>query len=278
MPPVSRRSLLASSLALVGTACFSMRQGAPPVARTPIPGPGATVSPTDPTIDAGAVDFFADRDRILAYRARPRGRGPFPSLLLLPDGRGLGPNAKEMARRLAKGGYLALALDFLSRSGGTDNAGDLTSITTLLNRLSPERAAGDVAAAVRYLEGLDFVDKGALGLFGLDYGATVAWVAAAEQPQVRSVVVVGGDPPSAVRLARIKAPVLGLYAEYDRRQVASVPQIEEAARRAGVSFTAVIINGVERGFLNEANVEYNEAKAREAWERIVAFVERTLRG
>lgn len=277
MHAVSRRSLLVSSLALAGTACFGVRQAAPPATRTPIPGPGTPVSPSDPAIDAGAVDFLVDRDRILAYRARPRGRGPFPSLLLLPDGRGLGPNAKEMARRLAKGGYLALAIDFLSRSGGTDNAGDLAAISTLLNRLPPDRAAGDVVAAARYLEGLDFVDKGALGLFGLDYGATVAWVAASELPQVRAVVVVGGEPPSAARLARIKAPVLGLYAEYDRRQVAAVPQLEEAARRAGITFTAVIVKGVERGFLNEANVEYNEAGARQAWERAVMFFETTLR-
>jgi carboxymethylenebutenolidase len=236
------------------------------------------VSPTDPAIDAGAVDFSADRDRILAYRARPRGRGPFPSIILLPDGRGLSPNVKEMARRLAKGGYLALAIDFLSRSGGTDNAGDLFAISALLNRLSPERAAGDVVAAVGYLEGLDFVDKGALGLFGMDYGATVAWVAAADLGQLRALVVVGGDPPAAARLGRIKAKVLGIYAEYDRRQTTSLPALEEAARRAGVSFTPVTVKGVERGFLNEANVEYNEAAAREAWDRAVIFLETTLRG
>ncbi|GIW07355.1 MAG: carboxymethylenebutenolidase [Dehalococcoidia bacterium] len=276
--PVSRRWLLSSALVIAGAGCFSIRQGATSAARTPVPGPGATVSPNDPAIDAGAVDFAAERDRILAYRARPRGRGPFPTILLLPDGRGLSPYAKEMARRLAKGGYLTLAIDFLSRSGGTDNAGDLTALTALLNRITPDRAAGDVAAAVHYLEGLDFVDKGALGLFGLDYGGTVAWVAAAGLSQIRAAVVVGGDPPAASRLAQIKAAVLGIYAEYDRRQIAALPALEEATRRAGVSFTPVIVKGVERGFLNEANVEYNEAGAREAWERAVTFFETKLRG
>jgi len=275
---LSRRSLVLGVLLFGSAGCFSVRQGAPSVVRTPVPGPGATVSPRDPAIDAGAVDFPADRDRILAYRARPRGRGPFPSILLLPDGRGLGPNAKEMARRLAKGGYLALAIDFLSRSGGTDNVGDFSSVSALLNRQPPERAAADVAAAVRYLEGLDFVEKGALAVFGLDYGASVAWVAASELEQLRAAVVVGGDPPSASRLGRIKAKVLGIYAEYDRRQMNNLPALEEATRRAGVSFTPVVIGGVDRGFLNEANVEYREAAAREAWNRAVTFLETTLKG
>ncbi|GIW11156.1 MAG: hypothetical protein KatS3mg061_2213 [Dehalococcoidia bacterium] len=242
-----------------------------------MPGPGETVSPNDPALDAGWVDFPFERDRVIAYRARPRGRGPFPTILLLPDNRGLSQPIQQMARRLAKGGYLALAPDYLWRTGGTDAAGDLTAVTTLLSRLAPERIAQDVGAAVRYLEGLDFVAKSALGVFGLDLGATVAWIAAADFPQLKANVVVGGDPPSASRLQRIKGEVLGIYAEYDRRQMDALPPLEEAARRAGVRFTSVIIKGVERGFLNEANIEYQERGAREAWERAMAFFEMQLR-
>ncbi|MFN8535014.1 MAG: dienelactone hydrolase family protein [Dehalococcoidia bacterium] len=278
MPPVSRRWVVgAAGLALAGAGCFSTQRDSS-VRRTPVPGPGATVSPSDPAIDAGAVDFPVERDRILAYRARPRGRGPFPSLLVLPDNRGLSSSAKELARRFAKGGYLALAIDFLSRSGGTDNAGDLTAVNALLNRQPLERAAQDVVAATRYLESLDFVNANALGAVGADFGATVGWIAATELSQLKALVVVGGDPPASNRMSRIKAAVLGIYAAYDRRQIAAIDPLKEAMARAGAMFTYSIIPGVERGFFNELNVEYNEAGAREAWDRILSFLENTVSG
>ena len=81
------------------------------------------VSPDDPAIEARMVDFKSSADNITAYLAKPKGNGPFPIVLICHENRGLTDHIKDVARRSAKAGFASLAIDLLSREGGTDKVG-----------------------------------------------------------------------------------------------------------------------------------------------------------
>jgi carboxymethylenebutenolidase len=276
----SRRSFLELSLstsALLVAACSSSTGAASGPTPGPIPGPGATVSPEDKSMDAGEVDFGQNRDRIIGYRARPKSRGPFPAVLLLHDNRGLTEHMRDVTRRLAKVGYVAMTMDFLSRSGGTDNTGDFTSVSQAMSRLDRTRATGDAKASVTYLEGLDFVQKDRVGVVGFDFGGDIAFLLAEDSSDPKAIVGFYAANPSLNNVNKISAPILAIYPENDTRLSAGIPQLEDAMKKANKVFEYKVYPGTSRGFHNNEGQTFNLDAAQDAWTRTVGFLDRYLK-
>lgn len=127
---------------------------------------GVTVPPDDPALEASMTSFPSATIQVLGYLARPKGGGPYPAVLIIHENRGLLEHFKDVARRLAKNGYVGLAVDLLSHEGGTAKFVDLAQGTTALAQTPPERHVETMNAAVRHLQGLPSVRRDRVGTMG----------------------------------------------------------------------------------------------------------------
>jgi len=132
----------------------------PAVQLEPVPGAQSPLSVPegDPAVVSSEVTFTSQGDEIMAYLARPAADGVYAAVLVCHENRGLVPHIQDVARCFAKAGYVALAIDLLSREGGTA-AVDRDQVPALLSGASAERHVADFAAGLDYLQNLDYADS-----------------------------------------------------------------------------------------------------------------------
>ncbi len=160
-----------SSPAATATGAAAASPTALPPTPPPPSGPGVTVQPDDAAIQAAEVRFKGPASEIIAYLSRPKGTGPFPGVIVIHENRGLVEHIKDVTRRYAKEGFVALAVDLVSRRGGSA-AGDANTIPGFLGSAPPEDLISDLLAGVDYLKGQSFVRATALGVIGFCFGGT----------------------------------------------------------------------------------------------------------
>jgi carboxymethylenebutenolidase len=245
----------------------SVQPGAAPEARSPL-----SVPEDDPAVQAEDVTFASGSDEISAYLARPAEAGVYPAIMICHENRGLTPHIEDVARRFAKEGYVALAIDLLSREGGTA-AHNRDEVPGLLTDAGPERHVSDFMAGFEYLQGLDYVDGGRIGMTGYCFGGGITWRVATALPELRAAVPFYGPAPDLAAVPNIQAAVLGVYAENDDRITSGVPALEEALQAAGVTYQINIYPGVDHAFHNDTGERYNEEQATQAWEDTLAWFE-----
>ena len=199
--------------------------------------------------------------------------GKIPAVVVVHENRGLNPYIEDVARRLAKAGFIALAPDGLTSVGGypgNDEAG-----RELQSKVDPEKLMNDFFAAIEWLMAHE-ATTGKVGITGFCYGGGVANAAAVAYPELGGAVPFYGRQPAAADVARIKAPLLIHYAELDERVNAGWPEYEAALKAAGTRYEAFIYPGVNHGFHNDSTPRYDEAAANLAWERTLAFFKANL--
>jgi carboxymethylenebutenolidase len=249
---------------------------APPAAAAAAP--GVTVPPDDPAIEAvGMITFAMGTGTGIGYVAKPRGGGPFPGVLVIHENRGLLDHFKDVARRLAKAGYVGLAVDLASHQGGTERFSDLAQVTALLAQTPPAQHVATMNAAIRHLQGLPYVRRDRVGAMGFCFGGGMCWRLATANADLRAAVPFYGPNPPLEDVPKIRAAVLGIYGELDSRINAGIPALREALQRAGVVHEIVIYPEADHAFFNDTGARYNAAAARQAWERLLGWFERYLR-
>lgn len=211
---------------------------------------------------------------VRGYLVRPAAAtGKLPAVVVVHENRGLNPYIEDVARRLAKAGFIALAPDGLTSVGGypgNDEAG-----RELQSKVDPEKLMNDFFAAVEWLMAHE-ATSGKVGITGFCYGGGVANAAAVAYPELGGAVPFYGRQPAAADVARIKAPLLIHYAGLDERVNAGWPEYETALKAAGTRYEAFIYEGVNHGFHNDSTPRYDEAAANLAWERTLAFFKANL--
>jgi carboxymethylenebutenolidase len=252
---------------------------AAPAAETAAPTPdvpeGVRVAPDDPDIIASPVEFPSDGATVMGYLARPTGDGPFPAVLVSHENRGLQPHIEDVARRLAKAGYVALAVDLLSREGGTAAMAE-DDVPGVLGNTPPEQFVADFTSGWEYLKTQDFVRPDAVGMVGFCFGGGVTWRVATALPDLVAAVPFYGPPPPLEEVPDINAAVLAVYAGDDTRINESIPGIEEAMAAAGKTYEKAVFPGVDHAFHNDTRERYNAEAAVEAWARTLAWFEEHL--
>ncbi len=249
--------------------------GPPVVAQAP----GVTVPSDDPALEASMTSSPSGTMQMLGYLARPKGGGPYPAVLIIHENRGLLEHFKDVARRLAKNGHVGFAVDLLSIEGGTAKFGDLAQASTVLAQNPPERHVETMNAAVRYLQGLPYVRRDRVGTMGFCFGGGMVWRLATSNPDLRAAVPFYGVNPPLADVAKIKAAVLAIYGGLDARVNAGIPAIREAMQKAQIVHDIVIYPGAEHGFFNDTWEErYNDAAAKGAWVRTLAWFDQYLKG
>jgi carboxymethylenebutenolidase len=248
-------------------------------APTPIPVPsGVRVPADDPAIEAGMVSFPGDGLTLVGYQAKPKGDGPFPAIVVAHENRGLTEYIMDVTRRLAKAGYVALAVDQLSKQGGTAKVTDPAQIPATLSATSPDELASYYLSGIKYLQGLPIVQRDRLGMVGFCFGGGMTWLTATKSPDLKAVVPFYGPNPPLEAVPNIKAAVLGLYGGTDQRIDAGIPAIEDAMKKNNKVFEKMIYPGAGHAFHNDTGQAYNPQAAEDAWKRALEWFAKYLKG
>lgn len=231
---------------------------------------------TDPDIVAEYVTYPSPKGngQVRAYLVRPaRAAGKLPGVVVAHENRGLNPYIEDVARRVAKAGFIALAPDGLTSVGGYPGNDDKGR--ELQQTVDPQKLMNDFFAAIEWLMAHD-ATTGKVGITGFCYGGGVANAAAVAYPELAAAVPFYGRQPKAEDVAKIKAPLLLHYGELDKAINEGWPAYEKALKANGKTFEAYIYPGANHGFHNDSTPRYDKAAAELAWERTVAWFKRYL--
>jgi carboxymethylenebutenolidase len=257
---------------------------------------------------------FVGSDRELdGYLALPDGDLPFPAVIVIQEIWGLDDHIKDVARRFANEGYVALAPDLYTgewrevmsperiaagmaflRNAPQEVQRDPSKLESALAEkpqeerdatkmlaavMSPNQRfsfAEDLLGAVEYLESRPEVDGDRIGSIGFCMGGAVSGYLATLSPDLRAAAIFYGQNPPLERIPDIQARVLGIYGGEDHRITDTVPELAEAMERAGKGFEYHIYPGTPHAFFNDDRQNYREEAARDAWLRVLAFFNETL--
>jgi len=236
-----------------------------------------TISFTDPRIKARYVTYPSpggNSGTMRGYLVQPTGQGPFPVVLVIHENRGLNPYIEDVARRCAADGFLALAPDGLFPAGGYPGNDD--DGRTLQAGLDQAKLRTDMLNSARWLKAQPG-SSGKLGVTGFCWGGgTTNWLAATLGPDMQAGVPFYGAAADTASVASIKAPLLIQFAESDERINAMWPAFETALKAAAVPHEAHFYPGTQHGFHNNSTPRYQEAAAKLAWDRTIAFFRKNL--
>jgi carboxymethylenebutenolidase len=235
-----------------------------------------TVMPDDPAVIASEVQFPAPDTTIMGYLARPSSEGISPVILICHENRGLTPHIQDVTRRFAKAGYVGLAVDLLSRQGGSAAVGQ-DNVPGALGNISPDQFVEDFKSGWRYLQTQAFADAARVGMTGFCFGGGVTWRVATQMPELLAAVPFYGPHPPVGDVPNIRAAVLAIYGELDSRINSGIAEIEQAMMENNKIYEKMIYQGADHAFHNDTGSRYNPEAARDAWERTLAWFEQYVR-
>ena len=235
------------------------------------------VAPTDPRIKTEYLTYPSPEGTgtMRGYFAMPaNASGKLPGVLVFHENRGLSPHIEDVTRRLAVDNFVAFAPDALTPVGSFP--GNEEAAMQLFAKLDANKRTEDLVAAYAFLKSRPEC-SGRIGAVGFCFGGTIVSVLAVRVPDLAAGVPFYGGQPSAADTAKIKAPLLIQYAALDDRLNAGWPAFETALKANGVKYQMYMYPGTNHGFHNDTTPRYDEAAAKLAWSRTVAFFNEHLR-
>ncbi|GAB4030968.1 dienelactone hydrolase family protein [Spirosoma jeollabukense] len=233
-----------------------------------------TIALQDDRIKTESVTFPGSDTTMKGYLARPVAAGKYPVVVVIHENRGLNPHIEDVTRRLALAGFLALAPDALSASGGTP--ADETQMRELFGKLDAQKTRENFVKALDFLK-THADSTGKLGCVGFCWGGAMANQLAVHDQDLKAAIAFYGRQPDAADVPKIKSAVQLHYGGLDERINAGITAYEEALKKAGVQYEIYVYEGAQHAFNNDtAPTRYNEAAARLAWERTVTFLKTKL--
>ncbi|HSB00630.1 MAG TPA: dienelactone hydrolase family protein [Anaerolineales bacterium] len=272
-PDATETSVTSPTAAATGE---SPASGSPTAESAPTEAAYGTVMPDDPAVSASEVQIPAADTNLIGYLARPSNGSVAPVILVCHENRGLTPHIQDVTRRVAKAGYVGLAVDLLSREGGSASVGE-SNVPGILGNIEPDQFVEDFKSGWRYLQGQSFADAGRVGMVGFCFGGGVTWRVATQMPELLAAVPFYGPPPLESDIPNIRAAVLAIYGELDSRITSTVLAIEQAMRANNKIYEKIIYPGADHAFHNDTGPRYNAKAARDAWKRTLAWFEQYVR-
>lgn len=215
------------------------------------------------------VDYFPGAR---GYFVRPEAQGTYPGVVMIHENRGLRPEIKMTAEKLAQEGYMVLAVDLL---GGI--AEDQEGAQALTSQFKQDVGVENMKAAVAFLK-----DKGAsrIASLGWCFGGRQSLELSMSGEKLDATVVYygGGMATTTERLKPIKWPVLGIFGDQDRViPVEMVEQFKTSLKTLGIENEVYIYPGVGHAFANPSGMNYAPVETKDAWERTLSFLEKNLK-
>lgn len=230
---------------------------------------------TDPEILPEYITYPSPNGHgeVRGYQVTPAGGGKRGAVVVVHENRGLNPYIEDVARRVAKAGYLALAPDGLTSMGGYP--GNDEEGRALQQQVDGTKLMNDFFAAVEFLMSHEG-STGKVGIVGFCYGGGVCNAAAVAYPELACAVPFYGRQASAEDVPKINAALLLHYGGLDERVNAGWPAYEEALKANGKVYQAHIYEGANHGFHNDSTPRYDREAAELAWGRTVDWFGRYL--
>lgn len=220
------------------------------------------------------VTWPVEGGEMKGYLAKPSKKGKFPAVIVIHENRGLNPHIEDVARRAAKAGYLALAVDALSLLGGTPANED--EARAMFAKLDAKQNITNFASAVPFLVKRNDC-TGKVGCVGFCWGGAMANNLAVNVPDLKAAVAFYGRQAAIEEVPKIKAALQLHYAGKDERINAGIPAYEEALKAAKISYELYTYPDVDHAFHNDTSAaRYNEAAAKLAWGRTLDFFKKYL--
>jgi carboxymethylenebutenolidase len=214
-------------------------------------------------------------NEMTAYIARPKVQKKYAAVVVIHENRGLTPHIEDVARRAAKAGYLAIAPNALSALGKTPANED--EARQLFTELKQENNLQNFINAFPYLATRNDYN-GKVGCVGFCWGGAMANSLAVNVPTLKAAVAFYGRQPALEEVPKIKAAVQLHYAGQDERVNAGMAAYEEALKKNNIRYEQYMYEGMQHAFHNDTSAaRYNEAAAKLAWQRTLAFFEKNLK-
>ncbi|MFO1106111.1 MAG: dienelactone hydrolase family protein [Amaricoccus sp.] len=235
------------------------------------------IAPDDPRLTAETVRWQGGDGPMQGYLVRPAGIADrLPGVLVLHENRGLNAHIRDVTRRVALEGFMALAPDLLAPAGGTP--ADEDAARAMIQAIQPEALTRNLRSSVAYLLARPDFTRG-IGVVGFCWGGGAALQLAVAEPALTAAVSYYGMQPPASDVPRIKAQLLLQYAGLDERINAGIPAFQAALDAAGTRYQIFVYEGANHAFNNDTSAaRYDPAAARLAWDRTIAFLHQALGG
>jgi carboxymethylenebutenolidase len=239
----------------------------------------ATITTDDTGLTTGEIQILTTDGQIPAYRARPERGSAFPVILVVQEIFGVHEHIKDICRRLAKVGYLAIAPELYARQGDVSKLTDINEIRTVVSKVSDAQVLADLDATVAWAKESGEGNVLRLGITGFCWGGRIVWLYAAHQRQLKAGVAWYGrlvGTPSALQpkhpidvVSSLKAPVLGLYGAEDQGiPFETVEQMTAALRAAGGPSEIVVYPNAGHAFYADYRPSYRKEAAEDGWRRL----------
>ncbi len=235
----------------------------------------AVVPENDERLTAGDVEFDAAGGRLGGYLVHLKGETKRGGVIVIHENRGLNPHIRDVTRRFALDGFLALGVDMLSPQGGTP--ADEDRAREMIRALDAGETLARLAAAVPYLAAHP-LSTGKVGAVGFCWGGGMANRLAAAGTSLAASVAYYGTQLPAEQVPNISAPLLLHYAGLDERINAGIAAFETALEANSKPYELHMYEGVNHAFSNDTSpTRYDKASADLAWGRTVEFLKRYVR-
>jgi len=162
-------------------------------------------------------------------------------------------------------GYTGLAVDLLSRSGGSEQFADEAEATTAISELDPGNVISDLQSSVTWLQEQPYAQEGRIGAIGWCWGGGQAWRLATEEPRISAISAFYGPNPPLEAVPNIQAATLGIYGGEDARITDQEPELEEALAAAGKTYEMKVFDVANHAFFNDTGDRFDPEAAEQAW-------------
>ena len=252
------------------------------LAARPVSAQTMIVTPMD-GLEGGDIEVQSFDRGIPAYVAAPRAAGPFPVVLVCHEIFGVHEHVKDVCRRLAHGGYFAIAPELYVRQGDPKRYSDIpTLLSEVVSRVPDEQVMKDFDACVAYCAGNSKADAKRIGITGFCYGGRIVWLYCAHSNRVKAGVawygrLVGARTPRTpahpIDIAdQIGCPVLGLYGGADRGiPLETVERMRAALRAFGKNSSIHVYDDAPHAFNADYRPSYRKEAADDGWRRMLAW-------
>jgi carboxymethylenebutenolidase len=245
-----------------------------------------TITTDTKGIRAGEVKVPTPDGQMPAYRAMPAGEGPFPVILVVQEIFGVHEHIKDLCRRLAKTGYLAIAPELYARQGDVSKIEDLREIISkVVSKVPDAQVVSDLDATVAWVKASGLGNTAKLGITGFCWGGRIVWLYSAHNPNLKAGVAwygrLVGDtdelhPKNPIDLAgSLKSPVLGLYGGADTGiPVASIEKMRAALKEANKPCEIIVYPDTPHGFNADYRPTYRKEQAEDGWKRMLDWLKK----
>jgi len=234
-------------------------------------------------LTTGEVKIPTSDGSMPAYRAMPAQGGPFATVLVVQEIFGVHEHIKDVCRRLAKLGYLAVAPELYALQGDVSKLSDINEIRTkVVSKVSDAQVMADLDSTAGWAKDSGFGNIRKLGITGFCWGGRIVWLYAAHSMQLKAGVAWYGrligehskmQPQHPIELVgSLKAPVLGLYGGADEGiPLDTIEQMKQALKAAGNPSEIIVYPDTPHGFHADYRPSYRKEQAQDGWKRLQAW-------